>query len=76
MRATFALLASLLVIVTAAPALADDRVIVLDEIVLTGSPQRPNAFYVLERAEGRTEVVDLRTTFTGEIIRDAEGLDR
>ena len=78
MRATFA---SALVIATtvlgaAAPALADGPVIEVPTVRIVGHPHRPNAFYVLERSAGRTEVVDLRTTFTGEIIRDAEGLDR
>jgi hypothetical protein len=80
MRATFLLASALCLAVpvlgVAAPAHAEGRVIVLDEIVLTCSVPRPNAFYILERSTGRAEVVDLRTTFTDEIVRDADGLDR
>lgn len=60
----------------ASTALADGRVIEIEEPVeIIGTPQRPNAFYVLTRHDGRTEVVDLRTTFTDEIVRDAARVD-
>jgi hypothetical protein len=45
------------------------RIITLDEIVIEGQVQRPNAFYILNRSSLGYEVLDLRTSFTGEIIR-------
>lgn len=56
--------------------LADGRVIEIDGLEpIVGDVQRPAAFYVLERHDGRAEVVDLRTTFTDEIVRDAASVD-
>ena len=48
---------------------AGPRVITLDEIVIEGQVQRPNAFYILNRSSLGYEVLDLRTSFTREIIR-------
>jgi hypothetical protein len=45
------------------------RVIELDLITITGQVQRPNAFYILNRQSLGYEVLDLRTSFTREIIR-------
>lgn len=45
------------------------RVIQLDEIHIEGQVQRPNAFYILNRSSLGYEVLDLRTSFTREIIR-------
>jgi hypothetical protein len=45
------------------------RIITLDEIVIEGQVQRPNAFYILNRSSLGYEVLDLRTSFTREIIR-------
>lgn len=57
----------------AAPAAAD--AIELERIIIIGAPQRPGAFYVLERTRHRAEVRDTRESFTGEIVRDAARLD-
>lgn len=48
---------------------AGPRIITLDEIVIEGQVQRPNAFYILNRSSLGYEVLDLRTSFTREIIR-------
>jgi len=45
------------------------RVIQLDEIHIEGQVQRPNAFYILNRSSLGYEVLDLRTSFTREIVR-------
>jgi hypothetical protein len=45
------------------------RIITLDEIVIEGQVQRPNAFYILNRSSLGYEVLDLRTRFDREIIR-------
>lgn len=45
------------------------RIITLDEIIIEGQVQRPNAFYILNRSSLGYEVLDLRTSFTREIIR-------
>lgn len=45
------------------------RVIQLDEIHIEGQVQRPNAFYILNRSSLGYEVLDLRTSFTREILR-------
>lgn len=56
---------------------ADAPVIEIEGIEpIVGNPQRPNSFYVLQRVHGRAEVIDLRTSFTDEIVRDADGVDR
>ncbi len=61
----------------ASPASADGPVIEIEGIeCFVGRPQRPNSFYVLQRVHGRAEVIDLRTSFTDEIVRDADGVDR
>ncbi len=52
-----------------------DVVEIEDPFVITASPQRPNAFYVLERTRHRAEVRDTRESFTDEIVRDAAHLD-
>jgi len=45
------------------------RVIQLEEIKIEGRVQKPNAFYILNRAQLGYEVLDLRTSFIREIIR-------
>lgn len=70
------LVASLSLVGGSSVAEADTPVIELERIDIIGTSQRPNAFYILERVHGRDEVVDLRTTFTDEIVRDAGGVDR
>jgi len=54
---------------------ASADVIELERIDIIGAPQRPSAFYVLERSRHRAEVRDIRESFTGEIVRDAARLD-
>lgn len=48
------------------------RVIQLDEIVIEGRVQKPNAFYILHRANLGYEVLDLRTSFVREIVRSVQ----
>lgn len=49
------------------------RVIQLDEIRIEGRVQKPNAFYILNRSSIGYEVLDLRTSFTREILRSVQG---
>ncbi len=49
------------------------RVIQLDEIVIEGRVQKPNAFYLLARANLGYEVLDLRTSFLRDVIRSVHG---
>lgn len=61
----------------ASSASAEDTVIEIEGIPpIVGTPQRPNSFYILQRVHGRAEVIDLRTSFTDEIVRDADGVAR
>jgi hypothetical protein len=48
-------------------------VIQLDEIRIEGRVQKPNAFYILNRSSIGYEVLDLRTSFTREILRSVQG---
>ena len=48
------------------------RVIQLDEIRIEGRVQKPNAFYILNRSSIGYEVLDLRTSFTREILRSIQ----
>lgn len=52
---------------------AAPRVIQLDEIRIEGRVQKPNAFYILNRSSIGYEVLDLRTSFTREILRSVQG---
>tara|TARA_B100001750_G_scaffold170978_1_gene139342 strand:- start:1733 stop:1987 length:255 start_codon:yes stop_codon:yes gene_type:complete len=54
---------------SAAEAQRQPRVIQLEEIQIEGRVQKPNAFYILNRAQLGYEVLDLRTSFVREIIR-------
>ena len=45
------------------------RVIQLDDILIEGRVQKPNAFYILNRSSLGYEVLDLRTSFLREILR-------
>ena len=45
------------------------QVIELEEIKIEGRVQKPNAFYILNRANLGYEVLDLRSSFVREIIR-------
>lgn len=73
------LLASLLVLSMAAPALGQPpgrrgqpRVIELEEIVIEGTVQKPNAFYILSRSNLGYEVMDLRRSFIPELVRSVQ----
>jgi hypothetical protein len=44
------------------------KVIQLEEIKIEGRVQKPNAFYILNRSNLGYEVMDLRTSFVGEVI--------
>lgn len=45
------------------------KVIQLEEIKIEGRVQKPNAFYILNRSTLGYEVMDLRTSFVGEVLR-------
>ena len=45
------------------------RVIQLEEIVIEGRVQKPNAFYILNRSNLGYEVLELRTSFLREVVR-------
>jgi hypothetical protein len=49
------------------------HIITLDEFRIEGRVQRPNAFYILNRSSIGYEVLDLRTSFTREILRSVQG---
>jgi hypothetical protein len=76
-----ALLASLLTLVVAPLASAQDRgaagkrkpkVIQLEEITIEGRVQKPNAFYILNRSNLGYEVLDLRTSFLRDVVRSVQ----
>lgn len=48
------------------------RVIQLDEVRIEGRVQKPNAFYILNRSSIGYEVLDLRSSFTREILRSVQ----
>jgi hypothetical protein len=48
------------------------RVIQLEEIRIEGRVQKPNAFYILNRSSIGYEVLDLRTSFTREVVRSVQ----
>ncbi|MDH3655033.1 MAG: hypothetical protein OEN21_12245 [Myxococcales bacterium] len=79
-RATSAiLLALMLVAATASAGLAQraknkrqPRVIQLEEIVIEGRVQKPNAFYILNRSNLGYEVLELRTSFLRKVVRTVQ----
>ncbi|MBT8469005.1 MAG: hypothetical protein HKN10_13870 [Myxococcales bacterium] len=78
-RATSAiLLALMLVALTASLALGQrakkrqPRVIQLEEIVIEGRVQKPNAFYILNRSNLGYEVLELRTSFLRKVVRSVQ----
>jgi hypothetical protein len=78
-RATSAiLLALMLVTMAASTALAQGakkrqpRVIQLEEIVIEGRVQKPNAFYILNRSNLGYEVLELRTSFLRKVVRSVQ----
>ena len=45
----------------------------LEEMVIEGRVQKPNAFYILNRSNLGYEVLDLRSSFIRDIIRSVQG---
>lgn len=73
------LLATALVLLATGSALAQPpgrrgqpRVIELEEIVIEGTVQKPNAFYILSRSNLGYEVMDLRRSFIPELVRSVQ----
>jgi len=72
------LLALSCVAVWSTTALAQDakrrqpRIIQLEEIVIEGRVQKPNAFYILNRSNLGYEVLELRTSFLPKIVRSVQ----
>lgn len=72
------LLAVLFVALLASTALAQGakkrqpRVIQLEEIVIEGRVQKPNAFYILNRSNLGYEVLELRTSFLRKVVRSVQ----
>ncbi|MGB5368015.1 MAG: hypothetical protein WBN14_17270 [Polyangiales bacterium] len=72
------LLALMLVATTASQGLAQGakkrqpRVIQLEEIVIEGRVQKPNAFYILNRSNLGYEVLELRTSFLRKVVRSVQ----
>jgi hypothetical protein len=48
------------------------KVIQLEEIKIEGRVQKPNAFYILNRSNLGYEVMDLRTSFVGDVVRSVQ----
>jgi len=48
------------------------RVIQLEEIVIEGRVQKPNAFYILNRSSLGYEVLELRTSFLREVVKSVQ----
>ena len=48
------------------------RVIQLEEIVIEGRVQKPNAFYILNRSNLGYEVLELRTSFVREVVKSVQ----
>ena len=72
------LLALMLVALAASVALAQGakkrqpRVIQLEEIVIEGRVQKPNAFYILNRSNLGYEVLELRTSFLRKVVHTVQ----
>ncbi len=74
---SIACLACMLVSVWASTGLAQQkkrqpRVIQLEEIVIEGRVQKPNAFYILNRSNLGYEVLELRTSFLREVVKSVQ----
>ena len=75
---SMASLACLLVVGSAGPGFAQKtkkrqpRVIQLEEIVIEGRVQKPNAFYILNRSNLGYEVLELRTSFVREVVKSVQ----
>jgi hypothetical protein len=48
------------------------KVIQLEEIVIEGRVQKPNAFYILNRSNLGYEVLELRTSFLREVVKSVQ----
>jgi len=48
------------------------RVIQLEEIVIEGRVQKPNAFYILNRSNLGYEVLELQTSFLREVVKSVQ----
>lgn len=59
-------------LVAFAPEAEAQRVIELEEMVVEGRVQKPNAFYILNRSNLGYEVLDLRTSFVRQIIESVQ----
>ena len=76
--ASTVLLALLFVAVSTAAAFAQGakkrqpRIIQLEEIVIEGRVQKPNAFYILNRSNLGYEVLELRTSFLRKVVRSVQ----
>jgi hypothetical protein len=55
-----------------APKKRQPRVIQLEEIVIEGRVQKPNAFYILNRSNLGYEVLELRTSFLREVVKSVQ----
>lgn len=76
--APWILLGSMVSLIWADPALGQERtkrqprVIQLEEIVIEGRVQKPNAFYILNRSNLGYEVLELRTSFVREVVKTVQ----
>lgn len=76
--ASMVLFGLLLVAMSATASLAQDakkrqpRVIQLEEIIIEGRVQKPNAFYILNRSNLGYEVLELRTSFLRKVVRSVQ----
>jgi len=48
------------------------RIIQLEEIVIEGRVQKPNAFYILNRSNLGYEVLELRTSFLRKVVHSVQ----
>jgi len=75
---SFALLALVFVGLSSTVAFAQEakkrqpRVIQLEEIIIEGRVQKPNAFYILNRSNLGYEVLELRTSFVRKVVRSVQ----
>jgi hypothetical protein len=76
--ASTVLLALLFVAMSTTAALAQGgkkrqpRIIQLEEIVIEGRVQKPNAFYIINRSNLGYEVLELRTSFLRKVVRSVQ----
>ncbi|MHC4842132.1 MAG: hypothetical protein ACYTDT_14450 [Planctomycetota bacterium] len=63
------ILAAAAMLLIATPAAAQQGVINLDETVIKGRIQKPEAFYILQHANLRYEALDPKPTFIPELLK-------